>query len=393
MAYSPQTDYLYAVGCVSGASMRRGPAGLEFLAPVRPPGSKQYGLLAAIDAKTAKIDWQKRLPWAECQGSGAVLPTAGGLLFRLEADGVFSAYDARTGDVVWHFQTGEGGLGALTGASTGAAMTYEIGGDQFVAVANNHSVIAFKLGGTLPERPAPMPAPLIRPWAGRVQETTAIQLGTTRTFDIPSMNKKVDFVDDYGIAPSRTKITAGMTITFTNTSKLSHTIAARDGSWSTGPIKPGASASLTITKPGEYEYTCTEHPWAFAQLVVEAQDAGQTTAPASAMAGVYTKEQASRGQAAYNQSCRTCHMDDLSGSDHVPALAGDAFMMLWENKSVGDLYNRTRLTMPQGSAGQLSPQTYIDIVAFMLKANNFPAGASELAPNEDSLTRITIQKK
>ena len=62
---------------------------------------------------------------------------------------------------------------------------------------------------------------------------------------------------------------SGTAVTFKNTSKVSHTIAARDGSWSTGVIQPGASGSATITKPGSYEYTCTQHPWTIGQLIVE----------------------------------------------------------------------------------------------------------------------------
>ena len=111
MSYSPQTGDLYGVACVGGSWLRRGPTGWEFIRSARPAGSKQYGLLAAIDARTAKIAWQQRLPWAECNGSGGSLSTAGGLLFHLEPDGTFYAYAAKTGDVLWHYQTGQVGAG------------------------------------------------------------------------------------------------------------------------------------------------------------------------------------------------------------------------------------------------------------------------------------------
>jgi len=58
-------------------------------------------------------------------------------------------------------------------------------------------------------------------------------------------------------------------VTFQNRSKKTHTLAARDGSWSTGPIQPGASASTTVMKAGTYEYVCTDHPWSIGQLIVE----------------------------------------------------------------------------------------------------------------------------
>jgi quinohemoprotein ethanol dehydrogenase len=269
MAYSPQTNYLYAVACVNPAWMQRASTGWEFVRPTRLPGQKQYGVLAAIDARTAKIAWQKRLPYSECEGSGGALATAGGLMFHSEPDGVFQAYDAKTGDQLWRFQTGELGLGGGAGPSGAAAMTYESRGEQFVALANNRAVWAFKIGGTVPPRPAPPPPEITREWAGRIADASAIQLGTVTTFNIASANKKIDWADDNGLSPSRVRTKAGMPVTFKNTSKVSHTIAARDGSWSTGVIQPGASGSATITKPGTYEYTCTEHPWTIGQLIVE----------------------------------------------------------------------------------------------------------------------------
>jgi plastocyanin len=138
-----------------------------------------------------------------------------------------------------------------------------------VALANNRAVWAFKIGGTVPPRPAPPPPEITREWAGRIADTSAIQLGTVTTFNIASANKKIDWADDNGLSPSRVRTKAGTPVTFKNTSKVSHAIAARDGSWSTGVIQPGASGSATITKPGTYEYTCTQHPWTIGQLIVE----------------------------------------------------------------------------------------------------------------------------
>lgn len=269
MAYSPQTNYLYAVACVNPAWMKRANTGWEFIQPTRLPGQKQYGVLAAIDARTAKIAWQKRLPYSECEGSGGALTTAGGLMFHAEPDGVFQAYDAKTGDELWRFQTGELGLGGGAGPSGAAAMTYDSRGEQFVALANNRAVWAFKIGGTVPPRPAPAPPAVTREWAGRIEENAAIQLGTVRTFTIVSANKKIDWADDHGSSPARVRTKVGTPMTFTNSSTISHAIAARDGSWKTGPIKPGESASVTVTRPGTYEYICTDHPWTIGQLLVE----------------------------------------------------------------------------------------------------------------------------
>ena len=76
------------------------------------------------------------------------MSTAGGLLFRLVGDGNFAAYNAKTGDILWQFQTGNAGEG-------GPPSTYEIDGEQYVAVVAGYSVWAFKLGGTVQPHPAP----------------------------------------------------------------------------------------------------------------------------------------------------------------------------------------------------------------------------------------------
>ncbi|MEO8259331.1 MAG: PQQ-binding-like beta-propeller repeat protein [Acidobacteriota bacterium] len=269
MAYSPQTNYLYAVACVNPAWMKRANTGWEFVQPTRLPGQTQYGVLAAIDARTAKIAWQKRLTYSECEGSGGALTTAGGLMFHSHPNGVFQAYDARSGAELWEFQTGEVGLGGGAGPSGAAAMTYESRGEQFVALANNRAVWAFKVGGTLPPRPAPVPPATTREWAGRIEDGAPIQLGTVRTFTIISANKKIDWADDHGLSPSRVRAKVGTPVTFTNSSTISHSIAARDGSWKTTAIKPGESGTVTVTRPGTYEYICTDHPWTIGQLIVE----------------------------------------------------------------------------------------------------------------------------
>jgi PQQ-dependent dehydrogenase (methanol/ethanol family) len=269
MAYSRDTHYLYAVGCVNPAWVRRLPTGWEFIAPTRLPGQKEYGVLAAIDARTAKIAWQKRLPYSECEGNGGALATAGGLMFHEEPDGMFQAYDAKNGDVLWRFQTGEVGLGGGAGPSASSAATYDQNGEQQIALANNRALWAFALGGKEAERPAPAAPPTVREWPARVETVSSVQIGASRVFNIVAANKKIDWMNPYDITPPRAKVKAGTLLTFVNTTSMIHTLEARDGSWRTAPIPPGESGNVMVTKPGVYEYVCREHPWSFAQLTVE----------------------------------------------------------------------------------------------------------------------------
>src|SRR5262245_42410559 len=94
--------------------------------------------------------------------------------------------------------------------------------------------------------------------------------------------------------------------------------------------------------------------------------------------GVYTKEQAQRGQAAYRENCAKCHGDNLGGGEAGPPLAGEEFLRPWNGKTAGDLFALIRKTMPSEDPGSLSTREYSDIVASIFSANQFPIGSKEL---------------
>jgi len=104
--------------------------------------------------------------------------------------------------------------------------------------------------------------------------------------------------------------------------------------------------------------------------------------------GVYTEAQAARGLTAYGPSCSGCHA--LVPEGRAP-LVGDAFWKSFAQKNVGDLLQFVSTYMPNGSPGSLSEPTYRDIVAYMLKSNGFPAGATELDGNVAAGAQI-VQK-
>ena len=271
MAYSPQTGYFYVTTCVDPKLLLRGEDGWGGLGGtfLRPPGFKLYGEIVALNSRTNRIVWRKRSPYSICVGSGA-MATAGGLVFHAEPDGQLQAYDAANGDLLWQYQLGFVGPSAgLRVNGGGPVATFEAGGEQYVALTMNKIVWAFKLGGTVPPRPAP-PAPFtVSPWEGRIVETGKIELTTTVVQTIRTANRRVERHDEYTFNPARARVAPGAVVTFVNTGKAPHTIAARDGSWTTGPIKPGDSARVTLAKAGEYEYVCADHLWSMGQIVVE----------------------------------------------------------------------------------------------------------------------------
>ena len=104
--------------------------------------------------------------------------------------------------------------------------------------------------------------------------------------------------------------------------------------------------------------------------------------------GVYTDDQAKRGEGVYAKECASCHGSELTGGEAAPPLTGDAFYANWNGLTLGDLFERIRVSMPQNAPGSLSRQQNADILAFILKVNQFPAGKAELDRQTDILKTI-----
>jgi cytochrome c len=112
----------------------------------------------------------------------------------------------------------------------------------------------------------------------------------------------------------------------------------------------------------------------------------------SAWDRVFNQEQVERGRTAYNAQCARCHGETLGGGENSPALVDDVFFNIWAGRSVGDLVEYTRTTMPSDGPGKISSRRCIDIAAYVLSANGFPAGDHELPTELDALNRITITR-
>jgi len=119
--------------------------------------------------------------------------------------------------------------------------------------------------------------------------------------------------------------------------------------------------------------------------------AAATGARAGTWDGVYTDAQAERGHAAYMQNCGRCHGADLSGTFEIPPLVG-RFMPYWSGSSLDVLFDYISTAMPLGRPGSLSPATNADILAFILKSNNFPSGAKELSADGLKAIRLDAVK-
>ena len=106
--------------------------------------------------------------------------------------------------------------------------------------------------------------------------------------------------------------------------------------------------------------------------------------------GVYTADQAKKGEATYKEQCAACHGDNLEGSGPMPPLAGKDFLANWGGKTVGDLYEKTQTTMPATAPGTLMPAQVADILAFLLKSSKYPAGSTALEGKVEALLPISL---
>ena len=114
-------------------------------------------------------------------------------------------------------------------------------------------------------------------------------------------------------------------------------------------------------------------------------------AQSSVWDGVYTADQSKRGQALYTKECAACHGTELSGGEEAPPLSGGAFLSNWNGLTLGELFERIRVSMPEGRPGSLSRQQNADILAYVLNFNQFPEGKAELQKDTELLKQIRFE--
>src|SRR6266850_1948525 len=119
---------------------------------------------------------------------------------------------------------------------------------------------------------------------------------------------------------------------------------------------------------------------ALASAAAAARQAGDQTMK-SQWDRVYSLQQAKRGEALYAQSCAACHAPDLTGGE---------FAATWNELTLGDLFERIRVSMPQNDPPSLSRAQKADILAYVLFKGSYPDGEAELPSQTEVLRTITF---
>lgn len=107
--------------------------------------------------------------------------------------------------------------------------------------------------------------------------------------------------------------------------------------------------------------------------------------------GVYTAEQAKRGAEFYADNCASCHGLELNGGESAPPLTGGEFLSNWSGLTLGDLFDRIRVSMPADRPGTLTREQTANILAHILSVGQFPAGTTELSTRTENLKQIKIE--
>jgi mono/diheme cytochrome c family protein len=108
--------------------------------------------------------------------------------------------------------------------------------------------------------------------------------------------------------------------------------------------------------------------------------------------GIFTSAQAARGKETYTTACVRCHAVDLTGVTG-PALTGDRFYQSWGGEPVDRLFLKIRDTMPPNFGTVLDPKAKLDVLTYILEANGFPSGPSELGVASEDLAVAQVLKK
>ena len=339
-SYSPLTK-LYYLGvnnsCMDSTVVSapyvkgRAYAGVTFVTK-KAPGYDYVGEFVAFDPVKGDRKWAYKAPSGAAMVAGA-LATAGGVVFGGTADRQFFALHTDTGELLWQTR--------LNGDVSGAPISFEVGGRQYIAITAG----------------------------GRAGPTTSF--GPLTNSFLPAGSGSV-YV--FALPPAREPQIS--TLVPTRPAQISRSGDPAGGKNLTGSIFDSTDLFVQTQAADA------------AAAAARAGGKAPPSAPASAAAspsplnGVFSAAQASRGAEVFQRQCGNCHAPE----DH----AGASFKAKWSGGTVADMYRTIATTMPQGNAGGLSPQEYASIVAFYLRQSGFTAGQQDLSSDAAALAKLPI---
>lgn len=100
--------------------------------------------------------------------------------------------------------------------------------------------------------------------------------------------------------------------------------------------------------------------------------------------GVYTSDQAARGERVFKAKCASCH--------YPARFTGEDLFKAWAGKPLAELFSVMRESMPEDNPGTLPVQEYGDALAYFLSLNKFPTGSEELVATDEAMGAILFER-
>ena len=104
---------------------------------------------------------------------------------------------------------------------------------------------------------------------------------------------------------------------------------------------------------------------------------------------LYTKAQAQQGRAVFEQHCAVCHGRHLEGRVG-PALKGERFASVKAGFTIQEIFDFLSVEMPAYAPGSLTGRQYLEITAFLLQQNGYPAGKTALTAQIASRSTVAL---
>jgi mono/diheme cytochrome c family protein len=133
--------------------------------------------------------------------------------------------------------------------------------------------------------------------------------------------------------------------------------------------------------------------WAAALAFSAGAPVHGSTAQTTTNDGIYTKAQADGAKKQFDKICAECHAFTVAAKKKPKdlTLGDEPFFESWTGRPVVDLVNVIVLTMPNDGSAVVSEAEAVDLVAYMLQQNGFPAGSKPLT--KDSAAAVVERPK
>jgi len=109
--------------------------------------------------------------------------------------------------------------------------------------------------------------------------------------------------------------------------------------------------------------------------------------------GIYTKAQADGAKAQYDTLCLECHTFTVAAKkkpEDLP-LGDEPFFKTWEGKTIDELVSVIVLTMPNDGSAVVNEDEALNLMAYVLQQNGFPAGAAPLT--KETASAVLVRPK